>query len=498
MRRTALALRPRSWSEIRALASRTFAPWDEQAGQATTNLLAWCQARGMKAPQAHPYAFPEAEGGFGLAASRDLAAGDLVLTIPKAVWDPNSAQTCLDHALTRAPAFGQRMEGALPKQSPQDMHDRLELVASLAMHVMINGSEPYVHWLQVTQGPSSFIEHMPPFWPDDRFADFQASVAGTNVQKFAGFSKALHETLFGADGVDVETPIPEGAPPPKLMLWALTVVQSRAVSGRGFPFTMVPYFDLLNHSFTPNCNHTFDSASGEFRVTATRPILESQQCLISYGDMSNALLFKKYGFVLQDNSHEEVLLDQFDMNAHLVQTIEDTEDELVSTMREELMKKHGERVIAQDMAVGARTHALSAPLIRFLRASCATLADAIASTRPTWNPATTRFLMAPHEEEEIRRNDPETLADMVDVSGPLANPEAELQCLRLQREIVASHAARYTTTLEHDLKLEQEADEAWRRTAATVLVGEKRVLKATLARIDDKILRLPAYYGQAP
>ena len=113
-------------------------------------------------------------------------------------------------------------------------------------------------------------------------------------------------------------------------------MQSRATSGgdgggNEMPFSMVPYFDLLNHSADWNCMQSFEDAS--YVVRATRVIREGEQCYISYGRgerswflsalpsghslarllgvrLANSSLLRKYGFVTDGNLSERVAIDE--------------------------------------------------------------------------------------------------------------------------------------------------------------------------------------------
>lgn len=492
--------RRRTWSDVRGLASRTFAPYDDVAGEATGHLLAWCQSKGMPPPQAHPFPFPAHLGGHGLAASKDLQPGEVVLTVPRPVWEPHSANTCLQHALTKAPAMLQRMNGALPETIPEDMHDKLELVASLSMHILINGHEIYPRWLQVTQGPDSYVDGLPPFWPEERFEMFQASRAGVNVKKFVGFADALHSALFGRDNSETaEDEIPADAPPAKLLKWALTVVQSRAVSGKGFPFTMVPYFDLLNHSSTPNCHHSFDHDQGAFQVVATREILANEQCFISYGDLSNVMLLKKYGFVQEDNPFDDMILERFNLNDFLVATLEeDKPDGTLHTaelnLKEKLMTTFGPLVRVEDLFISKRRPMLSDKMRHFLRASCVTLVDVLTKMRNDGGQGPARFFVSPLEEEKLQTMTVDEMSTMVDLSRPLALPESEVKCFQKELEIIKLHQEAYTTTLEEDQTelvrlqaLGAEHPDNWKAKTLTILVAEKTILRDARTRLEGLI-----------
>eukprot|EP00435_Cladocopium_sp_Y103_P065397 s327_g27.t1 len=61
---------------------------------------------------------------------------------------------------------------------------------------------------------------------------------------------------------------------------------------------LVPGVDFLNHSWEPNASSDWDEESGAVIVTATRDLKQGDEVFISYGDFSNPLLFRTYGFTL--------------------------------------------------------------------------------------------------------------------------------------------------------------------------------------------------------
>jgi hypothetical protein len=64
---------------------------------------------------------------------------------------------------------------------------------------------------------------------------------------------------------------------------------------------MVPYVDMVNHSFDPNTMWCFDDRSDSFILVAIRDIPANSEILDSYGDQPNVDLLLYYGFTLPDN-----------------------------------------------------------------------------------------------------------------------------------------------------------------------------------------------------
>ena len=113
----------------------------------------------------------------------------------------------------------------------------------------------------------------PALWPAEALAALAGTRTHGRVMARRGFVATVHQALFG-DG---------GALPRERFAWALAVVLSRALSGSGAPYTLVPALDILNHADVATVAHSFDAAAGEFVVTALRPHARGEQLFLSYG-----------------------------------------------------------------------------------------------------------------------------------------------------------------------------------------------------------------------
>ena len=85
---------------------------------------------------------------------------------------------------------------------------------------------------------------VPALWPPEALA----ALAGTRTHAAAAARRAfvgsVHGALFGAGGGGVTR---------ERFGWALAVILSRALSGVGAPYTLVPCLDALNHGAVPTC-----------------------------------------------------------------------------------------------------------------------------------------------------------------------------------------------------------------------------------------------------
>ncbi|KAF1791059.1 Jacalin-like lectin domain [Phytophthora cactorum] len=85
----------------------------------------------------------------------------------------------------------------------------------------------------------------------------------------------------------------------KKFQWAYSMVSSRAfkVASAQEP-TMLPVIDMANHSAENPVAHIVKTDSGSFQLIALRKVEKDEPVTISYGDLSNAQLLCRYGFVL--------------------------------------------------------------------------------------------------------------------------------------------------------------------------------------------------------
>jgi len=137
----------------------------------------------------------------------------------------------------------------------------------------------------------------PALWPAEALAALAGTRTHAAVLARRGFVHTVHEALFGAGG----------GIPRERFAWALAVVLSRALSGTGAPYTLVPAVDLLNHGDAPTVAHSFHA--DEFVVTTLRPHARGEQLLLSYGaGLCNDRTLRLYGFATRSNPHDAAML----------------------------------------------------------------------------------------------------------------------------------------------------------------------------------------------
>jgi hypothetical protein len=227
-----------------------------------------------------------------------------VLTIPLSVWGPVSAPFALDKAKALAPAFHdvlQSLDGGAGHHQQSNSSGRsgnsgssnrgLTGPVALAMHLGLalldeaDPIHPYARFLYEESSSSSSppagtaaaaAPHPLLLGGDALRSLFQASPVLAALETRQRVYASIHGRLF---------PQPEAAPVPfPIFMWAITRVLSRAISGPGRPLTMVPLFDLLNHSPSPNCDYEVGAGpagASDVVVRATRDV----RCVLREGMM---------------------------------------------------------------------------------------------------------------------------------------------------------------------------------------------------------------------
>jgi Rubisco LSMT substrate-binding/SET domain len=258
-------------------------------------LLICCFRQGFQAANAGralPLMFQGAMG-YGLQAPQQgITAGAVVLSVPAASWARCSGKYALQTARSKAPAFYERL------QQIQQQAGSLQLAnsacLSMALQFSLSDQSDWLHpyssllFEASTAAPET---PLPLLMQPTQLQHLQASPLASSIQRTAAMYRQLHASLFAG------TPASDSSE--QLFLWAIATLLSRASSSASTPFTMLPYFDFLNHSTQPTCVQGYDSSSGSFTVTALVDHAPGQQLFISYDADSKKGLYqfvRTYGF----------------------------------------------------------------------------------------------------------------------------------------------------------------------------------------------------------
>ncbi|CAJ0765484.1 12967_t:CDS:2 [Entrophospora sp. SA101] len=258
---------------------------------ATTELQKWLESGGAKGYNwLQLEDFPDT--GRGLKTLRPLKYNDLVLTIPSTfLWTVDGA---LDD-----PILGPVIH---PIKSSLSVEDTLAvfLLFVKSRKEGYEGRRSHVELL-----PSSYTTSL--FFDDDELEICSGSSLYLLTQQLKQQIKDDYLQLFN----NLFSKHPDIFPLEKFTqndyIWALCTVWSRAMDfqlpDKQFR-CIVPFADLLNHSFDVQLCHIYDSKSGNLRVVAGKDYAIGEQVFINYGPVPNNRFLRLYGFVLPDNPHD--------------------------------------------------------------------------------------------------------------------------------------------------------------------------------------------------
>lgn len=193
-------------------------------------------------------------------------AGEALLTVPVSLWGPVSAPFALENAKAQAP----HVHDALQRLGGLTVPIALAMHLGLALLDEADPIHPYARFLyQSSQGDGpAGASPYPLLLGGEALQNlFQASPCVTALEKRQRVYAAVHQQLFQKAHALPPVPFP-------LLLWAVSRILSRAVSGPGRPLTLVPLFDFLNHSRDPNCEYDVGVGpeGSDIVVRATRDV----------------------------------------------------------------------------------------------------------------------------------------------------------------------------------------------------------------------------------
>ncbi|MDJ0976065.1 MAG: SET domain-containing protein-lysine N-methyltransferase [Planctomycetota bacterium] len=255
-------------------------------------LLDWLDAHGAVLPGCR--AAPVPGMGVGLIASHDLAVGDVILSIPPALWMTRKSKH------TR---FGPVIAFAEAEQLFSHTMSRLALLLLLERAMPDSFFAPYLASLDT---PSMPFDVAPDGPASPQSADLVAWVqeqARTTVEECLRL------------GAMLPAKFPDLVPPDAFHLeswrWAYGHAVQRSFSvdiDEEEVWVMVPGMDLCNHSSTVR-NGYYAEEHG-WQLEATRAWRKGEQIHIHYGpEKTSADFFLYYGFVPEPNPNDRVTLE---------------------------------------------------------------------------------------------------------------------------------------------------------------------------------------------
>ncbi|KAI1007024.1 hypothetical protein K3495_g1189 [Podosphaera aphanis] len=243
----------------------------------------WVQDHGVAIRGVSVHAF---EGrGVGIRAEAHLEPGVVLLHVPHAALrTQHSVRPDIAHALRRASVHGLLAADHALGAVPEAWRAILPPIADLHTSTALCWPPQLHEWLP--PGARHVLRHQ--------------------------------QTKFAADWAAVSAAFPQLDYDHYRYAWLLVNTRTfyyRSASHRGAAparddcMALNPFADCFNHSSTPSAE--VQRSTTAFRIIATRTIQAGEEVSISYGNHSNDFLMIEYGFILDENPWDEILLDPY-------------------------------------------------------------------------------------------------------------------------------------------------------------------------------------------
>ncbi|KAL1515149.1 hypothetical protein AB1Y20_004210 [Prymnesium parvum] len=224
--------------------------------------------------------------GHGVIATRAVSPGEVLLRVPRALWLPSSAAAARE-AAGRAAAV--RMDCAVEALggAATQLADAALLAAQVAADVKREAAA-YVEEL-----PAAL--DLPLLWRAElRAVLLQGTSCYAACQRQVEVSDALYDALDGRSAWSAGDLLSKAE-----FRWGQALLLSRAHSGAGKPFALVPLLDFLNHAGSAaGASVRFAPADEAFELVAEREHAAGEELFIDYGVRGSHVLLRKYGFVM--------------------------------------------------------------------------------------------------------------------------------------------------------------------------------------------------------
>lgn len=355
--------------------------------------------------------------GRGLFASQRIAAGTQLLAVPPALW------------ITQASIRARAPRALVAEVDALSGGDSRVAAATLTTLALLSGeaeSAPYVATLPA-EPPD-----VPSLWPAERLAALDGSPARNGAEQFASLVGAAHKAL-------------RLAAPERDYLRLSCLARSRALSGfedDAFEFTLVPALDLANHDLRPTAAIA-DGDGGAKALVAVADLEPGDEVTISYGPLSNAKLLRVYGFALENNPHDAVVLARSELCAAR-RRVDDAAAPVPGGGADDVL---------------TRASPLAANALRSLRAALLTTEDAVnAGARG--------------------------LGGAVEVSTPVSLRN-ERACLDVLRDALLAKLRAYPAAPDDDADALAGDLAPWERHAVLTRLGEMHIILGQLEKVDQ-------------
>ncbi|KAF7550380.1 hypothetical protein G7046_g8030 [Stylonectria norvegica] len=245
--------------------------------------LPWAELKGVKLKGIEPQVLPGR--GIGIVATRQIREKDVILKVPTRAL--RTIDTVPKHILkAKALLNGVTVHGIL------------------AAEVALDDSEDFAMWRTVLPTKEDFETSMPMMWPRELQLLLPKRAKDLLDNQLTTFRKEC-DTVLKA--------FPTLTRDEYLYSWLLVNTRTfynRTPKAKAYShderLVCMPVADLFNHA-DQGCELQFSSEG--YSIIADRPYDIGEEVYISYGPHSNDFLLTEYGFILETNRWDEILLD---------------------------------------------------------------------------------------------------------------------------------------------------------------------------------------------
>ncbi|KAI0162022.1 SET domain-containing protein [Xylariaceae sp. FL1272] len=256
-------------------------------------LLGWATSHGVKLNGITPERIPGR--GTGIVATRDILADEIVLDVPT---------SCL------------RTLSTVPKSRLRKLPSRISVQGILAADFVLDRSTKYTVWNAILPSLSDF-SGMPLLWDPAlqallpfRSAKMLAKQQSKFDRDFATFSTSFpdHTTKEGREEAMKSFRYHWLLVNSRTFYYMDAALKRRPNLTTDDHLSLQPVADLFNHTDEGGCHVAYASDGYSFRATV--PFKKGDEVKICYGRHSNDFLLIEYGFTMDENAWDEVVLDE--------------------------------------------------------------------------------------------------------------------------------------------------------------------------------------------
>lgn len=259
--------------------------------------------------------------GWALSSRRNVIKGEVLLSIPKSICirsDPSASDLSLQ----------------ISAKNLMDLFDKKQWRARLAIALLSERVKPNSLFRAYIQNLPFEYWGMPMFFSTSEFRYlFQCICLKSFVYHHAMFSDIqdlalMHKTQdrcrFLSEFADqVLKPLQKTSKDPfsgfsagaDAFGWGFATACSRAIRFPDSNPVMIPGIELAKHSFSPNCEVLDDDTT--YYLVSSKDISADAELTISYGSLSNEELLMDYGFTVDNNPFDSVMIN---CDAHMLNT----------------------------------------------------------------------------------------------------------------------------------------------------------------------------------